>query len=220
MPETWVLIEVQSVDVSKSSLTNMENNEGDTYQCQHCRVAFTKLAYLNKHLRYRHGGGGITNGAPDLIGDAGELSSQSNNFPQHRIMCMAETPYTCDVCGKCFTQLRDFQTHLRIFTEEKHYYCVQCGECFQQYHAVQNHFRWHTEENHYNCGKCCKQSTRKPPLFSKHPVHPIIAETRGNCKLCYLTDKTIRRTFVKCSVCDNFLCFVKGRNCLAKYHVL
>ncbi|XP_055877291.1 piggyBac transposable element-derived protein 4-like [Biomphalaria glabrata] len=60
----------------------------------------------------------------------------------------------------------------------------------------------------------------KPPVHFKHAMDPQFMDKRGNCKLCYSNEKIVRRTSVKCKVCDVFLCFQKERNCLSQYHKL
>ncbi|XP_059172806.1 zinc finger protein 391-like isoform X2 [Physella acuta] len=180
-------IHIQRVGVvSKNSLTNMENNDSDIYPCQHCRVAFSKLSYLNTHLKYRHGGEGIVNRGLDPIDDTTvHSSSQSSNLHQNQITHIGDKPYKCDKCGKCFTNLCNLQNHQRIHRREKPYKCDKCGQCFTNLCNLQNHHRIHTGEKPYQCDKCGKCFTRLDGLQIHHRIHtgekPYKCDKCGKC---------------------------------------
>ncbi|XP_059143954.1 histone-lysine N-methyltransferase PRDM9-like [Physella acuta] len=180
-------IQVQRVGVvSKNSLTNMENNDCDIYPCQHCRVAFSKLSYLNTHLKYRHGGEGIVSRGLDAIDDTTvHSSSQSSNLHQKQITHIGKKPYKCDKCGKCFVKLGNLKEHHRIHTGEKPYKCHKCGTCFTQPSHLKGHHRIHTGEKPYKCDKCGKCFTVLGSLQRHHRIHtgekPYKCDKCGKC---------------------------------------
>ena len=63
--------------------------------------------------------------------------------------------------------------------------------------------------------------SRQEVLPVRVPLHlPVLQQTRGRCRYCY-TGGIENETYIKCSTCGVFLCFISGnnpRNCFANFH--
>ena len=57
-----------------------------------------------------------------------------------------------------------------------------------------------------------------PPIPSTHPIIPVWATEKRNCKLCYKNFKKERKIFTLCRTCNTYYCFTKERNCLLAAH--
>lgn len=53
--------------------------------------------------------------------------------------------------------------------------------------------------------------------MTTHQIVPDSTNLRRNCKLCAKSGKQKKST-IRCSTCDTYLCFNKTRNCLVDFH--
>ena len=52
----------------------------------------------------------------------------------------------------------------------------------------------------------------KPLTYGKHAMLPEWTQFRRQCAMCKM------ESYIRCTVCEQFLCFNKKRNCLSQYH--
>ncbi len=75
----------------------------------------------------------------------GRSFTEKGSLQVHMRIHNGETPFTCKLCGKSFSQEGNRKTHMKIHTGEKPFTCPQCGKSFRHNVSLKNHRRVHTE---------------------------------------------------------------------------
>ena len=107
-------------------------------------------------------------------------STQTPTTPPQR---HTDRPFSCEVCGKGFTQAAHLTRHTRVHTGEKPFSCGVCGKCFSQSGDLTRHARVHTGEKPYSCGICLKRFSQSGDL-SRHTRRAHPGENTFSCAVC------------------------------------
>ncbi|KAJ9584665.1 hypothetical protein L9F63_020990 [Diploptera punctata] len=94
-----------------------------------------------------------------------------------------DRPFSCEVCGKGFTQAAHLTRHTRVHTGEKPFSCGICGKCFTQSGDLTRHARVHTGEKPYSCRNCLKRFSQSGDL-SRHTRRAHPGENTFSCDVC------------------------------------
>lgn len=82
------------------------------------------------------------------------IQTQLNNNQNQR-------RFTCELCGKHFTQKGGLLNHSRIHTGARPFKCQECGRGFTQKCNLTRHNRIHTGEKPFECHLCYRRFNRK-----------------------------------------------------------
>jgi uncharacterized C2H2 Zn-finger protein len=93
-----------------------------------------------------------------------------------------EMSFSCDVCGRHFTQAADVTRHTRVHTGDKPYTCSVCAKKFSQSGDLTRHTRIHTGEKPFTCTVCTKSFTQSGSLTRHLRVHT--GEKPFSCAIC------------------------------------
>ncbi|XP_069808992.1 zinc finger protein 391-like isoform X2 [Dendropsophus ebraccatus] len=80
-------------------------------------------------------------------------------------------PFSCSVCGKCYTTRKTCLLHQRIHTGEKLNSCPECGKIFNQKSGLVRHQRIHTGAKPFSCSECGKCYSMKSNLLRHEGSH-------------------------------------------------
>lgn len=94
-----------------------------------------------------------------------------------------DRPFSCDVCGRGFTQAAHLTRHTRVHTGEKPFSCGVCGKSFSQSGDLTRHTRVHTGEKPYSCTVCLKRFSQSGDL-SRHTRRAHPGENPFSCAVC------------------------------------
>ncbi|GIY67210.1 zinc finger protein 227 [Caerostris extrusa] len=97
--------------------------------------------------------------------------TQKSNLKRHYGLHFAVKPFSCDICGKSYTDNYTYQVHRMIHTGEKHN-CDICHRGFTQKSNLKRHRKTHEKEKNYHfCLKCPKKFRREDKLEKHELTH-------------------------------------------------
>jgi DNA-directed RNA polymerase subunit RPC12/RpoP len=133
----------------------MHTGEPAPYKCSLCSQAFSKPAYLEKHL---------CGEPPFECLTCGRVFKRSGNLRVHTRVCTSRgkpSPKARDAAAHHRTHSNDrprgnLKKHMRIHSNDRPHKCSTCGMAFAQIGTLQQHMRVHTGEQPYKCSTCGK----------------------------------------------------------------
>lgn len=95
--------------------------------------------------------------------------------------CLAERPYECTQCDKCFLCLSHLKQH-EYTHGNKPFKCKQCGTGFNRPSTRARHMKVHEERTEYICVHCDMTFMSYNTLISHQRTHS--GEKPFKCKVC------------------------------------
>ncbi|XP_051809033.1 zinc finger protein ZFP2-like isoform X22 [Acanthochromis polyacanthus] len=93
-----------------------------------------------------------------------------------------ERPFSCERCEKRFSQKSTLTAHMRKHTGERPYFCERCGKSFSKCSNLYVHMRSHTGERPYSCETCGKNFSDRGKLTRHMRTHT--GEKPFSCERC------------------------------------
>ncbi|KAM4051787.1 uncharacterized protein ACNLHF_025848 isoform 2-T2 [Anomaloglossus baeobatrachus] len=91
-------------------------------------------------------------------------------------------PFSCSECGKCFSYKSHLVVHLNTHMGEKSYSCPICGKHFIQNADLYDHVKIHITEKPFSCSECGKCFSGKSKLYNHIKTHT--GEKPFSCSEC------------------------------------
>ena len=86
--------------------------------------------------------------------DCGKVFSQKGNIKAHMVYHSDERPFPCNLCAKAFKTLRDLNHHTRIHNGQKPYECEICEKTVAQSANLYTHMKVYHTYGSFNCKDC------------------------------------------------------------------
>lgn len=179
-------------------LSDMDDDgEEKQVNCPECGKAFSKISFLQVHLRSHAGGE-----KPFECDRCGRSFSQRANLHRHYQGHIGEKPHLCELCGRSFVhkvQLSEHITHEHagVTVSSKRFMCRICNQAFAErghlrHHAVKTHPLEHREavgaisaaDRTHVCDTCSRGYTTLGALRMHMRIHT------GDVMACSFCDKT------------------------------
>ncbi|XP_016310673.1 zinc finger protein 813-like isoform X2 [Sinocyclocheilus anshuiensis] len=119
----------------------------------------------------------------------GKKFTQACNLKVHQRVHQRDGLHLCSHCGKGYSSFSDLRRHRCSQTVDKPYTCTLCGNKFCRLWNLKLHQRIHTQEKPHKCTMCSKSFTRADILKVHQRTHT--GERPYCCGICGLSFKRL-----------------------------
>ncbi|XP_056409062.1 zinc finger protein 664-like [Hyla sarda] len=189
-------------------VTTRTGQDGRTmFQCDECKIQFTKLSTLLTHRRIHPGekpnscllneescrdksqmGEKTSPSSP-----SGKGCTDTSNVDTHVKSNTGKKPFICSECGKCFKAKSYLAVHERKHKGKKSFKCSECGKCVSTKSGFIIHKRIHKGEKPFTCSECGKCFTDKSSLLKHEKIHTGEKPySCPECGKCFITKGKVR----------------------------
>ncbi|XP_033118077.1 zinc finger protein 62 homolog [Anneissia japonica] len=162
----------------------------DRYSCPTCGFVCKFKKSLQKHTQEAHkkskapkiGGRGSVPGRHCEYCNKYIIGS-TNHYLRHMCIHTGEKPFSCDDCGKCYTEKASLNQHKLTHGEASDYLCEDCGKAFKRAINLRMHKRIHLKTKPHECSLCDYKCRRRDSL-GLHMKRKHLKEKRFLCDHC------------------------------------
>ncbi|XP_055608264.1 zinc finger protein 99-like isoform X2 [Uranotaenia lowii] len=144
---------------------------------------FCGNSFLAFSSQKRHEEGCSTTDKSYSCDECGKLFSQVASLRNHQKLHNSEKQHACPICGKKFLKKFQVPIHMVTHIDEQPFPCDQCPARFKRKHALHNHLKHHADPTPYECDLCSERFNN----FSARKLHrQRVHEGREpfRCDLC------------------------------------
>lgn len=94
-----------------------------------------------------------------------------------------DTPSTCNICNKEFTNVQSFKMHTKRHILGSRYVCETCGKSYYTNSELARHLQMHSGKREYPCDLCPTSFLSRPELNRHLKYH--IGDKKFQCKICF-----------------------------------
>ncbi|CAG7835800.1 unnamed protein product [Allacma fusca] len=155
-------------------LTKHQNNT-----CNICEKNFKTPYILNRHMNSHSN----ISSAVFICEICGAKYRALKRLKVHQMRHDNKEPFSCDQCGRVFSEPRTLQHHRDSVHENKFkYHCEICGIGCQQIYMLNRHMMCHSSEKKFTCEVCGLKFKRKQQLIIHERKHT--GERPFKCRQC------------------------------------